>query len=119
MTPHRSAAPGRRRGAQLAAVLATVVGVRQLVDLVLHATVPMWSAGATMLVETLAVTGLYGALAWFFVVVPARRRSAPPASAHGHPLQPAMVRQQSGPALHTVPATQARHLTLVRDSNRR
>lgn len=97
-------------------MLATVIGMRQLVDLLLRSTAPMWSPAATMFVETLVVTGLYGALAWNFVVVPARRRSPSSVSAQGRQLCPAVVRHQNASALRTVPAT--RHLTLVRNSNR-
>ncbi len=70
-----------------------------------------------MLVETLGVTGLYGALAWYFVVVPARRRSASSGSPQPRQLCPAVVHRQDGP-MRTLRPTQTRHLTLVRNSDR-
>lgn len=95
-----------------AAVTMVVLAVRQLVDLVLRSTVPMWSTGATMLVETLALAGVYAAAAWYFVVVPARRRSASPDSvSHLHPVA---AGSGTGPSPVRVAANRPRHLTLVR-----
>ena len=109
---HRSANAGVRRAALAIAVMAVVVAVRQLVDLVLRSAAPMWSTGAMLFVETLALAGVYGAVAWFFVVVPARRRPASPDSV-SH-LRIASPGNAAVPTAARVPINRPRHLTLVR-----
>jgi hypothetical protein len=109
-TPGRRATPGLRRAVLAVVITFLVVVVRQLVDALLRAGVPTWSTQTTMFVEMLALAGVYGALAWFFVVVPARRRPAPPV--HPEHLRTS-VRSTSAPTLVRVPAARPRHLTLV------
>ena len=107
--------PGMRRAALVSTVVLVILSVRQLSAFALQAAGPGWSSGATMFVETLVLAGAYAALAWYFVLVPARRRSSANASVRQLRVTSHTARTGSRGALEraAVAGSRPRHLTLV------
>ena len=112
---HGARTPGMRRAVLVSTVVLVILSVRQLSAFALQAAGPGWSSSTSMFVQTLVLAGAYAALAWYLVLVPARRRSSANASVRQLRVTSHTGRTGSGRALErsAVAGSRPRHLTLV------